>query len=48
MRRASMPKSQKCAHWLVSTTVGFSELRCKDMDIFRVNCDQLLTINLMA
>ena len=29
MRRVSMPKSQKCARWLVSTTVGFSELRCK-------------------
>ena len=48
MRRVSMPMSQKSAHWLVSITVGFSELRYKVMDIFRVNCDQLLTINLMA
>ena len=48
MRRVSMPMSQKSAHWLVSITVGFSELRCKDMDNLRMNSDQLLTINLMA
>lgn len=48
MRRVSMPKSQKSARWLISITVGFSELRCKGMDIYRMNCDQLLTINLMA
>ena len=48
MRRVSMPKSQKSARWLISITVGFSELRCKDMDNLRMNCDQLLTINLMA
>ena len=48
MRRVSMPKSQKCARWLVSITFGFSELRCKGMDFLRVNCDQLLTINFMA